>query len=511
MKIRTGLRTASKVQEKQLVSMGKWLAEHPEAVAPRTESDSRRCNFSKIGARISLAAEKKEDLGFLRKMARSGDHLARAYAATVLMAKEERATYLAVAKGSEGDVAYAYSPKVKREALIGLQYFKDPHLRLLAYAHLSRKRRVAFYSIKDGVYCSPANGVPPIRFVEESAQRLALSSRDRKAFNCGHDLEKNGHLQIDWSGSDFAFSICEKCFEEEGNSLLKVIERMITPEVQRVFSLRAFVRLECRGKCDFCPAGDMYEIDYDDKKNYISGKIGDRQLYVKTAGQFLQSLQEGSSRLLVVGTRCFGKDASAFAEAVATTPAEKEAVEFVLSKLEGPVVVSGGMTTNKFLGQYWGRFGSDLMSKFAGTPVGEQVPEPTGTMTPMMLIEKAQAKRRAEAVKDSLPHYRPMGKHATFIDRIIRSYKSKGSEAALKLTELTGTEDTHYKSIGLAFRIAFGVTGLEWQYTREEIDLAKHLGSPARTLLETEGEEYDVLFRQFVRNAGIQDEIVRTK
>ena len=511
MKIRTGLRTASKVQERQLVSMGKWLAEHPEAASPQTDSDSRRCNFSKISTRISLAAEKKDDLGLLRKMARSGDHLARAYAATILMAKEERAAYLAVAKGSEGDVAYAYSPKVKREALIGLQYFKDPHLRLLAYAHLSRKRRVTFYSTKEAVFCSPADGAPPVKFVEESAQRLALSSRDRRAYNCGHDIEKSGHLQIDWSGSDIAFSICEKCFEEEGNSLLKVIERMITPDITGAFSLRAFVRLECRGKCDNCPAGDMYEIDFDDKKAYISGRIGDRRLYEKAVGQFLQSLQEGSEKLLVVGTRCFGKDASAFAEAIATTPAEKEAVEFILSKLEGPVVASSGMTTNKFLSQYWGRYGSDLMSKFAGTAPGEQLPEPTGNITPMMLIEKAQAKRRAEAVKDSLPHYRSMGKHATFIDRIIHSYKSKGSEAALRLTELTGTEDTHYKSIGLAFRFAFGVTGLEWQYTREEIDLAKHLASPAKTLLEADGEEYDVLFRQFVRNAGIQDEIVRTK
>ena len=511
MKLRTGLRTASKVQEKQLVSTGKWLADHPDAVTPITESENRRCNFSGIVSKISLAAENKDDPDFLRKMVKRGDHLARAYAATILIAKEERAPYLVVARGSEGDIAYAYSPKVKREPLIGLQYFKDPHLRLLAYAHLSRKRKVAFYSTKDSVFCSLAEEGPPVKFIEEIAQRLHLSPKGKSTYSCGHNLEENGYLRIGWNGSEISLMICEKCFEEGASSISKIVERIISPRIHESFSLKAFVKLECRGKCDKCSTGNMYEFNSDDKNSYISGEQTDEQIYEKAVERFLKSIQEDEKSLLVVGTRCFGSDASAFAEAIATTSAEKEAVEFMLSKLEETVVVPGNMTTNKFLAQHWGRFGSDLMSKFAGTPEDEAAPEPAGNITPMMLIERAQAKRKADTVKDSLPHYRPMGKHATFIDNIVRTYKSKGTEAALKLTELAGTEDTHYKSTGLAFRIAFGVTGLEWQYTREEIDLAKHLAGPAKTLLVAEGEEYDVLFRQFARNAGIQDEIVRTK
>jgi hypothetical protein len=499
MKFRTGLRTASKVQEKQLISTGKWLADHPDVITPQTDCENRRCNFSSILSKISLAAENKDDQNLLRKLAKRGDHLARAYAATILMAKEERAPYLAVARGSEGDVAYAYSPKVKRETLIGLQYFKDPHLRLLAYAHLSRKRKVAFYSTKDAVFCSLAEGNPPLKFVEEIAQRLHLSSKGKSTYSCGHNLEENGYLRIGWNSSEVSLMICEKCFAEGVSSVSKIVERMVTPRINETFSLKAFVRLECRGKCDKCSTGNMYEYDSDDKNSYISGQMTDEQIYEKAVERFLKSIQEDEKSLLVVGTRCFGNDA------------EKEAVEFVLSKLEGTVVVPGNMTTNKFLAQNWGRFGSDLMSKFAGTPTGEAAPEPAGNVTPMMLIERAQAKRKADTVKDALPHYRQMGKHATFIDSIVRVYKSKGIDAALKLTELAGTEDTHYKSTGLAFRIAFGVTGLEWQYTREEIDLAKHLAAPAKTLLVAEGEEYDVLFRQFARNAGIQDEIVRTK
>ena len=91
LKFRTGLRTASKVQEKQLISTGKWLSDHPDAVTPQTDCENRRCNFSSIVSKISLAAENKDDPDLLRKLAKKGDHLARAYAATILMAKEERA------------------------------------------------------------------------------------------------------------------------------------------------------------------------------------------------------------------------------------------------------------------------------------------------------------------------------------------------------------------------------------------------------------------------------------
>lgn len=510
-KVRTGLRTASKVQEKQLIATGKWLADHPEAIIPQSEENDRRCDFSKISSKIKLVSENRNDPGALRRMAKRGDHLVRAYAATILMSKEERAPYLAVARGSEGDVAYAYSPKVKRESLIGMQYFKDPHLRLLAYAHLSRKKKVIFYSTKDAVLCSTTVGNPPARFMEETAKRLSLSSKDKTGYSCGHDLGETGYIDIGWGSPGASLRICDKCFTEEGNSILKIAERMVTPNIHAVFSVKAFVRLECRSICNDCTTENMYEFTSDDKNDYISGQLTDKRVYQKAVDQFLDSMKEGKKRILVIGSKCFGQDASVFSEAIATTPSEKEVLEFALGKLDGPVIVPGGTTTNKFLTQYWGRFGSEVMAKFAGTADGEAAPEITGMLTPMMLIEKAQAKRKAETVKDSMPHYRPLGKHAAFIDRVVRVYKSKGAEVALKLTELAGTEDTHYKSIGLAFRIALGVTGIEWQYTREEIDLAKHIASAARTLLEVEGEEYDVLFRQFVGNAGIQDEIVRTK
>lgn len=255
----------------------------------------------------------------------------------------------------------------------------------------------------------------------------------------------------------------------------------------------------------------MYEFDSDDKREYVAGKLSDKEIYEQAAERFLKSIEDSGKRLLVIGEKCFGKDTHAFAEALATTPLEKEAVQFVLKRLDGSVVVPDSTTTNKFLTQYWGRFGPELMAELAGLSKEEETPQPSDKLTPMMLIEKARLHQRAETVKGAMPHYESLGKHATFVDKIIRVYKSKGNEVALRLTSLSGTEDTHFRSIGLAFRIALGETGIEWQYTRTEIDLAKHLAAAARTLLEAQGDEYDILLRQFLRNAGVQDDVIRLK
>lgn len=511
MKIRTGLRTASKVQENQLISTGKWLAEHPDVVIPKCEEEDRRCDFSKIASRIDLVSEHKDDLQFLKRMAKHGDQLVRAYAATIQIAVEKRAPYLAVAKGSEGDIAYGYSPKVRNEPLIGLQYFKDPHLRLFAYAHLSRKRKLSFYSTKDGVHCSIEGGKPPSKFIEETAARLNLPKREKSGYSCGHPLEERGYLQIGFSSGSVSLMACEKCLGGEKSMISKMVERIITPKIQNMFDMKALVKLDCRSKCDKCPTGGMHEFDPDDVEEYIHGRITDREMYELAVEGYLGSLKESDKKMLVIGRKCFGGDQAAFAEALATSQSEREALSLLLKKLSGPVVIPGNTTTNKFLSQHWKKHGSYLMSELAGRPKGDEPPELSDNLTPMMLIEKARSHQRASMIKDSLPQYQSMGKHSSFVDGITRAYKSKGDEAALRLTSPAGTEDTHQKSIGLAFRFALGETGIEWQYTREEIDLAKHLAATARTLLEAEGDEYDILLRQLIRNAGIQDDIVRTK
>jgi len=509
IRLRTKLRTTSKVQEKQLIGTGRWLAENPDALIPKCESDCRRCDFERMKQRLKRISEAKEDERFLQKMAKRGPQLSRAYAATLYRAKLGRAEYLAVAKGPEGDIAYMFSPRVKKEALIGVQYFRDPKLRLLSYMELSRKRGLTLYSVGNDVYCSRAHDRPPSAFIEDVRARMQLTRREKTSLTCTHDVSKNGYLQIDWKDADVSIKICEDCLGER-NSLREITQRIITPSLENLFSVSARVRLECDKQCDSCPSDEILHYDQKDIKRYLSGELDDKSMYELAVDRFRSSIGEKSHRLASLGMKCFKEDKEALARAIAADEVELDAVSRLLSKLDFPIVLPEGITPNKLLSQYWDTCGKQVVSEMTGVPVDE-LSELTGKATPMDIIEKARKRARSDAVRQSLPEYSGLGPISSLSDRIAREAKTHGKEAALKLAVPSGHEQTRTKSIGLAFRIALGETGMNWQYTKEEIDFANHLAPLARKLIDADGEAYDRSLRELVSSAGADEKIVKTR
>lgn len=492
-----------------MLGMGKWLANHPEALIPKCENECRMCNFDKIKRGISRAAESKDNPIILKKLAKRGDHLARAYAAALLQANTEKAPFLVVAKGPDGKIAYMHSAKVKREALIGVQYFKDPHLRLLAYSDISRKRKLAFYSVGDSIYCAPDNSPPPDAFIQDIAKRLSLSKRDKTNLTCSHYSPERGYLQIDWENAGISIMICEECLGER-NSLLEITRRMISPSIRKSFSFHALIRLDCDRKCADCPSGKAYESNSDDSNAYLTGKYNDEQLYSKATDDFLNSVKDSGSKIITVGRRCFGDDKDALVEAVATNNAEKEALAALAKRISLPIILSEGTTANKLLSNYWGEYGEEILKEIAGTDAKYKESD-LGETNPMSIIEKAKASSRSKSIIGALPEYKSLGKYSMFIDSIAREFKVSGKDAAQRLAAPSGTEETRQKSIGLAFRIALGETGMEWQYNKEEVDFARHLSGKAKTLLGSDGDEYDAALKDFLINAGIEEKAIRSR
>lgn len=512
-KIRTRLRTATKVQEKQIISIGKWLAEHPDFVIPKCEYECTNCIFSKLSVKLDFVAENRKIPVVLKKMAKRGDHLVRAYAATLLLASQEKSHYLNVAKGPDGEIAYMVTPdaKVVKEKLIGLQYFRDPHLRLLAYGDIAKKRRLAFYSTKEQLFCAPRGAKPPKRFIEETMRRLSLSSRDNQNYTCNHVSDETGYLEIDWRIANRTIRLCEACLKDDQNTVSKIAERVIDPNLVSSFSVSARVKFDCLSECRSCSAPDMYEFSSDDKNSYINGKLSDKRLFQMAVEHSLDSVRESDERILVIGRKCYGEDAELFAQTIATDALEKKAITYLINKISGPIVLPEGVTTNKLLAQYWEEYGSKIVADLSGVESSEKLQLLTERDTPLSLIEKAMARQHAGKIEDSLPQYRHLGKYASFVDKIVRDFKIRGKDAALRQLVLSGTEDTRQRSIGLAFSLAMGEKGKEWQYTREEVDFAKHLSNQARALLDAEGEEYDSALREFMSSAGAPDEITRMK
>jgi hypothetical protein len=126
MRFKVNARIASKVREKDLLKKAEALKEDYELILPTCSQKCRACPFVRTRAHLERVARFKEDPAKLAKLASKGDKLARAYAATVGLAHDKKAPYLASATYPKGTVMFALRGKTTREKLIGVQNYDSP-------------------------------------------------------------------------------------------------------------------------------------------------------------------------------------------------------------------------------------------------------------------------------------------------------------------------------------------------------------------------------------------------
>ena len=90
-----------------------------------------------------------------------GDHLVRAYAATISLHLAGKVPYLAATRTPLGEVSYAVRGKADKNKLIGVQHYDHPEFRLLALWDTAQKRGLHIYSTEACAVCSPDGPEPP--------------------------------------------------------------------------------------------------------------------------------------------------------------------------------------------------------------------------------------------------------------------------------------------------------------------------------------------------------------
>ncbi|MCJ2533602.1 MAG: hypothetical protein LN411_06805, partial [Candidatus Thermoplasmatota archaeon] len=130
MRLRVNARITSKVREKDLLAKAEALKEDFELVLPTCSQKCRGCPFIRTRMHLERVSRAKDDPRRLEKLAAKGDKLARAYAATVGLAHDKKAPYLASAKYPRGTVMFALRGKTSREKLIGVQNYDSPRWRV---------------------------------------------------------------------------------------------------------------------------------------------------------------------------------------------------------------------------------------------------------------------------------------------------------------------------------------------------------------------------------------------
>lgn len=508
-KIRMRLaRTATKVQEKELVSKAKRLMENPELVLPECNSSCKHCAFEKIKKQIQKIQHFKEDEKKLTKFSRKGNSLARAYAGTLLIAHAEKAPIFAVAKLPQGDVTYVTRGKTKKEKLIGVQHFDKPELRLVGIEDIARKKGIHIYSIKNKMICTGKKDKPPKEFIEEQIYELKVQSKGNGIYGCSHLTLENikgreffgkPFLIIEWLPAKITIAICNNC--SKGNSYGLIAKRIAGKDIEKNFNINVSWHPICKVSCDSCRIENLLEVESDIVNEYLKREITNKKFIEKHLKKVKERLKEGE-RVFIADNKCYGNDIGQFIKSLNPTEDEKLALLAVLEKYEKPILIEKP-TPSKVLSILWD-FGEEaIYAVTKDREIAKKLYKKSKSKNPSQILIEAKNEAVGKEILSALPKYKKLPNVANFANRVARAYKTRSKEEAIKIVEKEETKDTKVKAVGFAFLLNFdNWKGKEWLYTEIEREYAEYLKEFTKKLLDATPEKYHEALQELLRASG---------
>lgn len=521
-RIRTGARAASKVQEKDLIRKAKRVARHPELILPTCEGECRACTFDKIRLKLDKIAQYSDDMNQLKRFSKWGDHLTRAYAATLTIALEGKTPYLAVFRTPFGNVTYAHRGSTKKEKLVGVQNYDDPKWRLLSVLDIVKRKGLYVYSTNEEMICTGKEPAPPAKFIEETIKTLKTRLEKKgKIYTCPHldpakvkksRPDKSQYLSINWLSTGLKFGICKRCIRAANDHTFgKLSQRIAAKDVKGDFDIDIIAEPLCEKKCKACTIPELEGLPKEIYKDYTTGEISDNELMNQYLETVRDAYMESGKSLYILDNVCYGTRMKAFIKALKpTTFEERIGLKSVLTKLEEPAIFDKS-TPGKVLTFYWKDYGKSAL--YAITHDNKITKEffkkyDITKTAPPQILKEANIRIKQRDVISALPKYDKLPEIAQFADEITRIYKTKGTEDTARAIDKYRGGDTKVKSVAYAFLLALDRgSGKKWQYTRTEIDFAQYLKGPVQKLLKAEPVDYHRKLQNVLSATGSTEKI----
>gem|GEM_PF-2040607 len=436
------VRIAAKQIEKRLTDMAKRLKENPEMVIPECRGDCRKCYFDKL--RKEIKGLKVENL---ERAARRRGFVA-AVAATMLLA-DQKIPYVAHMNIGGENVYYARRGKAKDEILVGIQNWDKPHLRMLAYMNIARKKKINLFSLPDRLIC----GDVPEEFLDFL----------EKKFKCRGEE----YISIKWRGREMR--VCGRA-----NSIAAMKHYFHYPGFEKEIEIKVNIKMpECMNECKTCAVREAKEKTEKEKmytEHYIKGDLSDEKFFTMYREKFMWHLER--SGIFIAANKCFGDNIEKFMRELNPKEWEREAVEVILQQ-ESKSIILEQPSSMKLLQKY-------------GVDVDK--------------LKREYYERIRKATLEKLPSIGE-GEMAEFVDHLARSYKVEGREGVMKAIKEAGSH-VKKKAISYAFLLALGIGGEEWKYSKMEREFGEHLLPHVKKMLESEGEEYRKAGEQLLKEVG---------
>jgi hypothetical protein len=509
--------------EKDLVRKAERLAKKPSLALPKTVPPCAKDPFEKVLKRLERIARFADDEDKLKRLASTGDQISRAFAGTLMLGAAGKAPYLANIKLPQGEVFFAMRGKAKKEKLAGMQWFDHPEYRLLLWMDMAIKRpHFHFYSTKDSLYCSCKAPNPPPEYVAFALQqpRANLTEAAKGVWTCPHvdaGTVKEGealdgtYLRIRWVSTDIVLGICRRCARSAGGTTLGALNRhMAIPSLEKEFEVSVIHRAQNAVECPICGKLAKRAVDPDELKSYFKTEIDDITLIDRHMKALDTELKEGWEAHFLLDGRCFGDDAEALLDELNPSDEEHLALEAILTDLGRPLVLQRA-TPSKVLAELWEDHGEEALLAVVGGDeelMDKYMAHPEVQSNPSQVLKRALIDSRQRTIISRLPTYGKLPAIAKFADKVARTYKTEGTEGALKTLDREKGMDTRIKSVAYSFLLVLGKeTAKKWQYDKTEMEFAAYLLDKSKVLLEAEPEAYHDALQGLLSATGSTERI----
>ena len=513
MRFKVNARKASKVRERDLLDKAKALMDDPELFLPKCAGECMGCPFERTKAQLARISKFKDDSRKLEKLSKKGDRLARAYAATIGLVHEDKAPYLASAQYPTGSVMFALRGKTSREKLIGVQNYDSAKWRVLAVLDLVKKKKLHFYSYGDVFVCTGKKPGPPEEYVRIAAESVGATKHDGSTIECPHDPDDTNHFEFEWVSAGKRILICDSCAGRTRNSLSKLAEGMAVPDVLDDFDIKIKRPLKMVGGSGDCDGVLDRPVDRDLLQRYSAGELGNKELLEKHLDDVLTAIRTETKTAYIRGDRCFGDDLGAFISDMASDDLEAKALKGLLSGVTHPVFVEAGESVNKLMSTHWSSHGMDALKAVVSEEMAKKYFDESdsgATASPLKTLRQAAKSAESEVVASQIPSYAGLSDYGTFVDGVVRAYKTGGQKEAVAVLDADKSNDHRMRSISHSFYLSLESEAKSWKFRKEELDFGSHLQKFARSLLESDGpEEHHGAFVEFMKQAGTSDELRR--
>jgi hypothetical protein len=519
-RIRTGARTASKVQEKDLLKKAKKLKKNPELILPKCLNHSK-CYFDVVRKQVLKIQSFADNEQMLKKFSMRGDLLARAYAATLLLIFEGKAPYLAPFKTPFGTVPFAFRGKTKKEKLVAVQYYDEPKWLLMGVIDIVKKKKLHVYSTKDGLVCTGRMPEPPNDFISDTMKKLGPSLKEKHGvYTCPHldsdeihdDVQKGvAYLEVQWHSADVKIGICARCANKHKEHTMGILtQRIADRKITEDLSIAVHAQPVCVDKCKDCMVDDPPEVSKELLNKYQMGEISDADLISKQLEAIRDDYLHLRDKVYILDNHCYGTKSKKFIKALKPSLLEQRALRVVLNKVDESVIFDKA-TPSKILGFYWKDFGKSAI--FAITHDNK--------LTKLLykkfdinktkaseILKEADVEIKKKTIISLLPKYARLPSIAEFADSVTRIYMTKGVEETVRAIDKYKGGDTKVKSVAYAFLLAMDRgEGKKWQYTQTENDFAQYLMDHANNLLNSEPDGYHEALQNLLSATGSTEKI----